>query len=216
MSLNITAMQAIPVFFNAYEPKPNTFQIINNLSGTLYVSQNSGVTKNNFEYSIPANATHVISYPTVIVNQLYFYAEVTGRININAMYSDDMYPSDLFKTSSTIVQYEITGAVTVSSIEAPMPSGTNKIGSVDVASLPETIEMKCNAIKVILTAGVSATVKAGAGYVVAVNSSLTDLLISDGSTEVWKGNYNAGSPFYCTTSIKLLSAAGGTVYIVIK
>ncbi len=66
-----------------------------------------------------------------------------------------------------------------------------------------------------LTGGTPYTVKATAGWVVAFGSGVTpNTEIRNDLTAVWTGDYIAGHPFYCDTSIVLYCATNNDVTIV--
>jgi hypothetical protein len=73
---------------------------------------------------------------------------------------------------------------------------------------------QATATKVTIGAGATVTVKASAGYVMAVYTVLTDLVIKNDTTEIWNNNYSSAHPFYCGTSIKLTSTTGGDAFVV--
>jgi hypothetical protein len=97
-----------------------------------------------------------------------------------------------------------------------LPVGTNNIGKVDINTLPINDFIS---VKITLTAGVDYTVKASSGYVGGIMTTLSDVLVKDNTTEIWKcvaNNINFTTPIKISTSIQLNSATGGTVYIVYK
>lgn len=118
------------------------------------------------------------------------------------------------------------GNVDVASLPA-LPAGTNNIGDVDVVSLPalptgsNTIgKVDVNAkqftpVKITLEADTPYEVKASAGYVAKIESSLNDVILRNDDTEVWGelGKVDFSTPIYLSSKIVLVSATGGTVYI---
>jgi hypothetical protein len=120
----------------------------------------------------------------------------------------------------------LLGKVDVNSLPA-LPAGTNKIGSIDVSSLP-SLPMGSNTIgtvnitppkflatMVTLAAGVAYTIKASAGYIARIATSLTDVIICNNTTQLWiaGGSIEFANPIYCDTSIVLISATGGSVSV---
>lgn len=97
------------------------------------------------------------------------------------------------------------------SINTKLIAGNSVVGSVKIQP-DDTIK----AYKVVLSAGVASDIKVSAGYVYAISTALTDLMVQDDTVIVWSGNYSAGTPFYCATNIKLSTVTGGTAYIVVK
>lgn len=108
-----------------------------------------------------------------------------------------------------------------------LPAGTNNIGDVDVLTLPalptgsNTIgKVDVNAkqflpVKVTLVAATPYEVKASAGYVAKIESSLNDVILRNDATEVWGelGKVDFSTPVYLNSKIVLISATGGTAYI---
>ena len=93
---------------------------------------------------------------------------------------------------------------------APYITNVSVLGKVDINSLPSN---NFTPLKVTLVAGVPSIVKASSGYVGNIQTALTDLLLKNATTEVWSGNGNFSNPIYLDTSINLVSATGGVVYI---
>ena len=87
---------------------------------------------------------------------------------------------------------------------------------VDIKTQPDISFPQATAGKAVLAAGVKTTVKNVAGYVFAIKTALTDLIIEDGTVVIWENGYDSAHPFYCATSINLTSATGGNAYIVYK
>lgn len=105
------------------------------------------------------------------------------------------------------------GKVDVNSLPA-LPTGTNNIGKVDVNSIPDITGKAITPVKITTSAGVDYTVKPTPGKIIRINTALTDLLIKDSTTEIWKnGGDFSMAPLQCNTSIVLNSATGGDVYI---
>lgn len=121
------------------------------------------------------------------------------------------------------------GNVDVASLPA-IPAGDNNIGNVDVVSLPalptgantigkvEIVPVGNTAYKATLVAATPLTIKAAAGIVYKIATSLSDVVLLDDSTEKWAGlgNEDFEGGIACATSIVLSSATGGTAYILYK
>ncbi len=90
-----------------------------------------------------------------------------------------------------------------------LPTGSNTIGKVDVNAKQFT------PVKITLTADTPYEVKASAGYVAKIESSLNDVILRNDDTEVWGelGKVDFSTPIYLSSKIVLVSATGGTVYI---
>lgn len=112
-------------------------------------------------------------------------------------------------------------------IEMALPAGTNTIGKVEITTLPALPTGNNNIgnvdlnipqfipLKVTLVAGVAYEVKATAGYVSKIQSTLTDIVLRNNATEVWGSisNIDFHTPVYLNSKILLISATGGTAYI---
>lgn len=89
--------------------------------------------------------------------------------------------------------------------------GANKIGKVDIDSLPiQYGDYK----KVTAAAAEEIVIKNELGYVYQIASDGVDVQLMDGTNEAWKkGDFQNNTPIRCLTSIKLKFAAAGTAYI---
>jgi len=90
-----------------------------------------------------------------------------------------------------------------------LPEGSNLIGKVEIYSFPAI-----RPEKITLTPGQDYTVKTGTGRIFRITTSLTDLIVKDGTEEIWQGAGDFSTcPIVCNNSIVLHSTTGGDVYI---
>ncbi|MGE7954914.1 hypothetical protein [Lysinibacillus xylanilyticus] len=124
---------ATPVYFD--DTRPNHVIITNHSQTDLYVSFDAGVSKNLYQYTIPAGATKVIAKPIPFYNLYVIRYGSLGFFNVYS-YVDEFSASSISQTLETTATQEIhVGELAISELP-PLPKGNNTIGSVDVNRLP--------------------------------------------------------------------------------
>jgi hypothetical protein len=223
--IHVTAGVVKEVFFS--DTQPTVIQVINNSNTqNLYVHTKPSVNDSLFELSIIPSARKVLTKPQGI-KYIYLFCLSDTDVLINSG-EGEIYPSDLNEASDVIIKSNIATNIEISKINQALPTGDNNIGNVDIVSLPALPSGNNNIgvvktnnadnytpVKVVLVAGIDNVIKNISGYVICIKTDLTDLIVKDGITEVYSGNYS-GLPMVFNTSIILNSATGGNAYIVYK
>jgi hypothetical protein len=99
-----------------------------------------------------------------------------------------------------------------------LSAGENKIGSVDIATLPDIKKAGAVGVKQTLAAAGDVTIKAAAGKIHAIRAVGGNAILKDGVTEKWFTPAGAGDvlpvPISCGTSIVINLSAAGDVYVI--
>lgn len=207
IKVKLTGGQVEQVFF---DKQPEVFQLRSKGNSLTYISESSSLSDTNFTTSLNGYGVRVLTYPEGLTS-LYLLSSTNIEIEITSFQADNLSPQDLEQTQVTVIQNNTMG--TTVRVTDPLPVGTNTIGNVNVNELTNS------ALKVTLVANTDYTVKATGGNVLGLFTSLSDVIVKDGSTEVWKGQANINNisaPFKCSTSIKLNSVTGGVAYIIYR
>jgi hypothetical protein len=125
--------------------RPNTFQIRNYSTQTLFIGFNSSLSTSNFEVKIDGGSTRVVTILDKQVTEIYFLINDTSKLVLNASYSDEVYNNDL--DQSQVISFISVG-------EVKLTNGTDSLtinadGSIDtnVLTLPNTYESNITSIK---------------------------------------------------------------------
>jgi hypothetical protein len=242
--VNVVGGQSLNYIFK--NTQPNVCFVRNLGLVDVYVGMDIIPVSNNYDDIIPAHAKQSVARPVPMVS-LGIYCEQNVTLILEYYAVEDMRPADIPETqpvlfsnvapinlgnissitdplpagTNTIGKVSISSALPTGnnnigkvSIEGGLPGGVNNLGRIDINSMPLITNV---AGKFTISANGSVTVKAVPGKVIAISTALTDLLVKDGSTEVWKGNISLSSDgFSCSTNITLSSVTGGVVYIVYR
>ncbi|BCV23290.1 hypothetical protein [Gelria sp. Kuro-4] len=115
-------------------------------------------------------------------------------------------------SSPSYVRFDVEGIAYLRPVVANYRTGT--VYAVGFAENVVVDAPSIAAVKYTLAASTPVTVKASPGSVYRIGTALTDLIVKDGSTDIWAGAGDFSSaPLRCSTSIVLSSATGGDVYI---
>lgn len=222
----VTANRIETVVFN--DTKPNTAFIRNYGSTDLFVSTRSNPSDQNYDQVIPSGAIQSL-VKLQPFDRLYMISTGDCSVESTTFENPDIRPADIPETQQIV--FINTQPITLGNIERinqPLPVGDNNIGNVDLASaiptgsnvIGETMDESYTPVKVTLTAGsVASVIKASAGKVASIMTTLTDVLLFDNTTEVYKAVANNPTlvcPIKFNNNITLKSATGGVVYIAYK
>lgn len=196
--------------------------VLNNSDYTINIYKERGINPSNLLMKIPIYTGITIPLEKTSIITIEMTGSSQSQISI-VLSEENLNVNQNFITPTGYQNVSIVspipagsnniGKVDVNSLPS-IPAGTNNIGKVDVNSIPDVTGKAIVPVKITTSAGVDYTVKASAGKIIRINTSLTDLLVKDGTTEIWKnGGDFAMAPLQCNTSIILKSATGGDVYI---
>lgn len=142
---NISGFTTTPVTVPAYsvatldfdDSKPNYFRVSNSGGGTIYGSTTRMPTANSFDFSVPGNSNKMFAEP-FNRNHLYLFNGSGSPVNVVVLsFAADFDPLTLaFGDISVDMGNVSMGAITVQAFNSALPTGNNKIGKVDVSSLP--------------------------------------------------------------------------------
>lgn len=132
----IKLKQAVTMPLKAKDTMPNFWQFVNNGPGVVYVCTSPLVGETTFDIIIPAYGGRIYAKPDPMI---LIYLQATQDTEI--YYSTLETPFDASMISQTQevagVYYEgLLGTIDLRNILNPLPAGGNRIGSVDVNSLP--------------------------------------------------------------------------------
>lgn len=122
--------------YQAIDTKPNYFLIVNNGAGTIYVSSNASVSESTYDIVVPAYGVRIYAKP-LPPQVIYFYTITQTSIYLGHM-EIEFDPSMIAQTQeiTSSVATGVLGIVDVRNVLNPLPAGANKIGQVDISSLP--------------------------------------------------------------------------------
>lgn len=217
--------------------KPNVVFIRNMGSAELFVGMDMIPSTSNYDDKIPSSSKQSVARP-VTMDSIGLYSTQNATLIIESYAVEDMKPADIPETQPVLISnVNPVNMGDINSIINPLPSGTNSIGKVELSgSIPSGVnnigKVDINSLpsvtvssvsdrdntpkKITLSAGTPVVVKSSKGKVLAISTSLTDLIVQDSGDEVWKGNYQSNEGFTCFTNIQLVSATGGVAYIVYR
>lgn len=142
---NISGFTTTPVTVPAYsvatldfdDSKPNYFRVSNSGGGTIFGSTTRMPTANSFDFSVPGNSNKMFAEP-FNRNHLYLFNGSGSPVNVVVLsFAADFDPLTLaFGDISVDMGNVSMGAIDIKSFSASLPTGSNKIGKVDVSSLP--------------------------------------------------------------------------------
>lgn len=147
--------------FRPYDTMPNWYQITNNGPGVIYVGANATTGENTFDLIIPAYGCRVYAKPDAIP-AVFLTPTNDTDIWINSMVVD-WHPSMVSQTQEIAGVYSngLLGVIDIRNILGSLPAGGNRIGSVDVSTLP----MLPTGDKTIGKVGISGEIPPGAQYI---------------------------------------------------
>jgi hypothetical protein len=103
------------------------------------------------------------------------------------------------------------GSIMLAGFSSALPSGNNKIGKVEIEDLkPILIKPQPRKAKKVDVATGVISIKGGAGVVYALNN----LLLMDGTSEIWAGVYQSENGISCNNAINVKSVGDNAGYII--
>jgi hypothetical protein len=201
--------------FSFTDTSPNHVIFSNNGADILYMSVSAGVGTAVYDIIIPAYGVKLFCRMQSM-KYVYCYNPSLAPIDLFIQsFEGDFNPASISQTAEVVSRAAtgILGTIIVDSITIPVVLGTGAalIGKVDINNFSQNTPLQ-----VVLAAGVQQIIKATAGFVFALSNAPADLLLGNGANTVWAGQYLAANPIYCNADIRLVSALGGTAYIVYK
>jgi hypothetical protein len=181
--------------------------------------------------ALPAGTNKIGSVDVATLPSIPIGSNLIGKVDINSLPALPVGTNIIGKVDVNSLPVLPTGANNIGKVDVNslpvLPTGDNNIGNVDVLTLPSLpvgsniigsvneVPAKFTASMQTIAAAGSITVKATAGYIAKITTSLTDLIIINGTTQIWVtgGSVDFNNPVYCDTSIVLSSVTGGSVSI---
>lgn len=124
--------------FDFSAPTPNYFRVQNRGAGKVFCSTSGYPTEHIYDFSIRGEKAKLYAQPFT-ANRLYVFNPNGSEVEVVCTsFSADFDPLALSLTELEIeMPDEIASSSVISGFTAPLPTGGNKIGTVDVNNLPD-------------------------------------------------------------------------------
>ena len=227
---NVQPLQSEAIFFD--DTYPNHILVSNPSSYQLYIGLSGAVNPQFYDVVVPPYATklHARAMGT---NRLYVYSESVEEIQIQVTsWEGEFNPASISQSMEMVGTGSdgLLGIVEINNIMNPLPSGENIIGGIVVSRFDESLPSGNNLLgriqidevppmiskQIIMDSSGIFTVKAGAGFVYAIHSSIP-VQVLDNGIPIWvKDNFNFANPIKIERSLQVSFDQEGEAFILYR
>lgn len=226
----LPAKGATDVYFN--DTRPNYIAISNPAASSLYMGLNGNTSPNNYDITIPPYATKQWIKPAG-TSMITIYNNSDEDIGVTLQsWEGEFDPSAMSQSTEivggstdgllgivTIAQMlsglpegtNLLGRILIEDFANPLPSGNNMIGRVELENVqPFAIKPTPRNAKKVNVSESTTNIKGGAGVVYALHN----LILLDGTSEIWGADYQSENGIKCSNSINVKSVGDQAGYII--